>query len=725
MAETAKQLLDRAAADPDSLTLEDLQKIKKIRKATQAAGAPGSDAARVEQRRAQRAEARDVHIPAIANPRRRRGCEGNLRRFFEVYAPGVFCKPWADYHREIIRDMESVILHGDRLAMAAPRGGGKSAIVLYAILWAVLYGHRSFCYYVCDTFKNSIARFKTIRTTLETSRLLLDDFPGPCACIRALRRIYNRAGGQTAQGHPTYISMGGGVDNLMMLPTLEGDPSSSGVIGYGTMSSAVRGIECMRPDGQMIRPDFLILDDPQSRADAVSPERVAALSATIRGEMLGLGGPGKTLPVVYIGTVIQAHDLTAEYVDRAQHPDWRGRVYRMMDTMPARMDLWQKYEEIRATAMRAGEAKEAATRKAAKFYRANRRAMDQGAAATWKQRYDKGAGEISAVQSAMNILQDLGEEAFASEYQNAPKDAAAENALLVLDSYTVERSDSGLARGVIPDNAVVLVSGWDVGKFGVHWIVLAVAPGRIISIVDYGCQPVDAPTGKIDTADEAKAAALDAALLGALRRLRDNFAEEPYARASGETMDARLTLIDSRYATPVVRRFCVEGGQNYQPAVGCGSARHQQHWHVPDKSWVSADRYVHVRVDPDGLRYFVYGDAYKGQVQEGFLLPRTSAGSIALFGAEHYKVHHTFARHITAETQRETVPGRVTWEAARGRADNHWLDSAVYALGALSVVEAEIDGLGLGVSGPPVAVPVVRARRSGPSWVGVEGRWTL
>ena len=84
-----------------------------------------------------------------------------------------------------------------------------------------------------------------------------------------------------------------------------------------------------------------------------------------------------------------------------------------LNAFPANETLWQRYAEIRAEGLRAGDRGVAGT----EFYRQNREAMDAGADVSWKERFNH--DELSAVQHAMNLkLQD--EAAFFAEYQNEP-----------------------------------------------------------------------------------------------------------------------------------------------------------------------------------------------------------------------------------------------------------------------------------------------------------------
>ena len=73
-----------------------------------------------------------------------------------------------------------------------------------------------------------------------------------------------------------------------------------------------------------MRPDFAIIDDPQTRKSAKSPSQVEERSDIIEGDILGMAGPGKNMSAVMTATVIYPDDLADQYLDQERHPDWNG-----------------------------------------------------------------------------------------------------------------------------------------------------------------------------------------------------------------------------------------------------------------------------------------------------------------------------------------------------------------------------------------------------------------
>ncbi|MDA9859066.1 hypothetical protein N9D23_13175, partial [Rubripirellula sp.] len=96
-------------------------------------------------------------------------------------------------------------------------------------------------------------------------------------------------------------------------------------------------------------------------------------------------------------TVIRPGDMADNILDRDKHPEWNGARTRMVNSFPTNETLWERYAEIRAEGLRAGDGGAAGT----EFYRQNRRAMDEGADVAWQERFNH--DELSAIQHAMNL----------------------------------------------------------------------------------------------------------------------------------------------------------------------------------------------------------------------------------------------------------------------------------------------------------------------------------
>jgi hypothetical protein len=174
--------------------------------------------------------------------------------------------------------------------------------------------------------------------------------------------------------------------------------------------SDIRGQNHARPDGKVVRPQLVMVDDPQTTESAWSPSQSQRREAILAGDVLGMAGPGKKISGLMACTVIRPGDMADSILDREKHPEWQGERTKMVYAFPSNEKLWQQYAEIRADSLRNDGDGSTAT----EFYIKNREAMDAGAIVAWPERHNE--DEISAIQHAMNLrLRD--EAAFFAEFQ--------------------------------------------------------------------------------------------------------------------------------------------------------------------------------------------------------------------------------------------------------------------------------------------------------------------
>ena len=83
-------------------------------------------------------------LPAVVNKKRREECRLSFRAFCEQYLSSVFQLKWSDDHLYVIEQIEKTVLTGQNIAIAMPRGSGKTSLCTVAVLWAALYAHARF-----------------------------------------------------------------------------------------------------------------------------------------------------------------------------------------------------------------------------------------------------------------------------------------------------------------------------------------------------------------------------------------------------------------------------------------------------------------------------------------------------------------------------------------------------------------------------------------------------
>ena len=235
--------------------------------------------------------AQDIgELPAVVDPDRKAQCIASFRGFCETYFAEVFYLPWSDDHLRVIDKIEKAVRTGGLFAMAMPRGSGKTVCCQTAVLWAALIGASPFICLVAASAERARDLLENIKIWLETNPLLHEDFPEVTYPIRCLERITNRQKGQKYQGVPTRIDWS---SDRVVLPVIEGSTASGVVItSSGMKGSDIRGQNYARADGQVVRPQLVLVDDPQTTESAWSPSQSQRREAILAGDVLGMAGPG-------------------------------------------------------------------------------------------------------------------------------------------------------------------------------------------------------------------------------------------------------------------------------------------------------------------------------------------------------------------------------------------------------------------------------------------------
>ena len=632
------------------------------------------------------AEGRDIgQVPRIKDKRGRSRCLKNFRLFCNRYFPEAFRLKWSRDHKRVIKKIETAVLSGGLFALAMPRGSGKTTLCLRAVLWAVLSGHHRYVMLICADEEKAEKALGNLKRELEENPRLLADFPEACFPIQCLQRIANRAKGQLCEGKPTAITWRG---NRVVLPTIADSPCSGSVFEVGGITgAAVRGPNHTTPDGEVLRPSLVVIDDPQTRMSASSPLQSRARENIVSADILGMAGPGDQFAALMPCTVIEPDDLADRMLDRKKHPYWHGERMQMLYSWPNRMDLWEKYKQILLDELASDGTGEMAT----KFYRRRKRKMDAGAVIAWPER--KRPDELSGLQHAMNLwIRDP--VAFASEYQNEPispeQDADAEQ-LTVDDLMQSDRMIS-LDRFCIPSSSTTLTAFIDVQKKVLYFMVVAWGPGFAGHIVDYGTFPEQGQIYfvlrkiKKTLATIFRGAGEEGAIYQGLIALTTLLVDRSWQRDDGAEMRIDRLLIDAGWQTDIVTRFCREGTSSsailpsHGKYVGARNIafsdyrrrpgdRLGHHWRVPAASRSRAIR--HVLIDTNYWKTFVHA-RLKTTVGD--------RGAISFYRSA--RGHRMLAEHLTAERFERVEAkgsGRIVdeWKVPVSGADNHLLDCLV------------------------------------------------
>jgi len=228
-------------------------------------------------------------LPPMVNPKRRMACRKDLRLFCTTYFPKRFDLEFASYHLHYLKRLEDMIIQGGgKVAIAMPRGSGKTTLATTAILWALLYGH---CRYIVVVGANNNAAdkiIKNIKTSLIQTKVLLEDFPESIYPFKRLGGSAGQARGQRYLGELTGIEW---KPNSVVFANIPGSPASGAMLYSVGINGAIRGANLVMPDGSIARPDVVLLDDPQTEAAAKSKKKIENLTEIIDKSVEGLVGP--------------------------------------------------------------------------------------------------------------------------------------------------------------------------------------------------------------------------------------------------------------------------------------------------------------------------------------------------------------------------------------------------------------------------------------------------
>ena len=557
----------------------------------------------------------------------------------------------------------------------------NSSLSEAAAVWAMLYGHREFVCLVGATETAALEMLESIRTEIESNELLDADFPEVCYPISKLEGIVSRANGQTVHGERTRITW---TANEIVLPTVKDSVSSGIIVRCAGITGRIRGMRYKRSDGRSVRPDLVIVDDPQTRDSARSLSQNRTRERILSGDILGLAGPGRKIAGIMPCTVIERGDMADVILDRDKHPEWNGERCKMLYAMPSHMELWEEYFSVMDESLR----EIGNISRATEFYRENRERMDEGAVVAWPERHND--DEESALQNAMNLMH-RDHFAFSSEYQNEPM-SDDEDMDRMLSSDEIASKTNGLDRMVVPLDCHRLTMFVDVQKTCLFYTVCAFADDFTGSVIEYGTFP-EQNTRRFSLSTITRRlcdiykSSVEAQLYSGISALVKDKASCVYRREDGTELQIGMIAIDANWgiSTDIVYQFCrqTEFRGRVIPAhgryVGASSKPMSEYRKKPGER-VGLNWIVTSSASQRAIRHIAFDtNFWKSFVHERLASPIGERGCLTLYGSRPYE-HELYAEHMTAEFRVRTQGrGRTVdeWKLRPDRSDNHWLDCTV------------------------------------------------
>ena len=636
-------------------------------------------------------------IPEVKDPKRRRACKRDLKRFLKTYFPEKFPLPFGEAHDTVIAKIEDATLNGGLFSLALPRGSGKTTICERAALWAEAYGHRRFVALIGASEDAARASLDEIKMEWETNDRLFEDFPEIAYPVRRLEGINIRANGQTVQGKRTRMTWS---DTEVVFPTVTGSSASGSVIQVRGLTGRIRGMKAATAAGESLRPDLVLIDDPQTDESAASPEQNRKRIAILTGAILGLAGPGKKISGVMPCTVIRKGDMADQILDNSRHPEWQGERRKMMVSFPANKKLWARYAEILQDGYRDGIGISRAT----EFYQQHRAEMDEGAEVYWEAR--KNDDEASAIQSAMNLyLRD--KDSFYSEYQNEPIDDSGGVAERLTVARVWEKMD-GAKRNEVPAWADYLTMYVDVQKRLLYYVVTATGRDFTSRVIDYGSWPGQAR--RYWTLNDAmpnfetvyKGKSLESAIYSAIDELVGAKLEAKWKTEDGRELELAHVAVDSAWgqSTKTVYRVCRDLQKRFGLRIIAARGRGIT---AAQKPFGEYRKEQGVKIGENWRIFKVRGaqsvrimeidtNWWKSFLRQRVLSPKGEGGTWTVWG-EDEEGHRMFAEHLSSEQSVTTSSEwRVVdiWSLIPGR-ENHLFDCAVGSLALASWCGASLN----------------------------------
>lgn len=578
--------------------------------------------------RERRTAKRSVDIPCITPDalELRESFREDLKGFAEYCFSDAIYHKWSNNHLIYLRYLSELILRTDagyNQAVAMPRGSGKTTLAVIAILWAILYRHKRFIIITAATQDLADDFMRRIKMVLETNDSLFAMFPADIAPIRQLEGIPNRAKSQVYEGQRTYIEYSA---KQLVFPTVPGANAAGSVIRTVGITGSIRGANTTTPAGEVLRPDFVLIDDPQTTESARSVVQCAHRTSVIDKDIMRLGGPGKRVSILMTCTVIEPGDVADTFLDRKLRPEWRGLRTKAVETLPKRLDLWKKYHEIRTKALIDEEDRGVYD----DFYKEHWDEMHEGAKVNWEGFCEE--GDLDALQSLMHVYLN-NKNTFFAELQNSPiRDSG--NQLRITDTQ-VRKQLSLLPQGRPPQDAVFTVMACDINYYGMHWVITSVTKQFAAYVIDYGKHPREGHLWNKHSANTSKQAIYDGIL--AIAEMAKNY---------GHRID--MITIDSGFEMETVFSACHTARRLY--GVNIYPSRGRAHKQFKMKDVIGhPGEYVYLgEFSGKGRVVVVDVDVWKFRVLQAFLQRVGAPMSISLFGDKEFP-HLTFSRHITSE----------------------------------------------------------------------------
>lgn len=620
------------------------------------------------------------------DPARRARLEKSPEKWLRWYFPNIFTLPFADGHRAIINAVLASDETGKNTVVAAPRGEGKTNILRFLSIYLIFTGRARFVV-VGGWQSRSASEAFNAWTIAITSERLVADYPEFCAPFadsthaNRLPRLHWKGEAKTT---------GAAIKSSRMQIVF---PDGRGAMAAGSLQGDIKGLNITTVGGASLRPDKLLLDDPQDVDRAADPAFVEETLHKIDTQWLCLAGPNTRISMMVACTIYVPGDVGDSLGRRKDSIFVRiPRVVswpRGFETPDSEVrTLWDRWYDLYCD--------EKARREAFAFYRRNKRKMCDGFAVSWKYRFDASKGDPDALFSAMVDYYGKGREAFFSEYQNQPIDRSSTP--YEITPQCVKSHIINLAQNVPPEDAIFTVLTTDINySYGLTYEVAAFTKSRTCHVLDEGvwCQsplPISMSNTNQVRRQEAVRAALE--LFAQWVALQPWSLDRWYIDAGGEQFETVTSFCrESRKVGGIARAMIGRAGKTYNPLTKTQFGR------VRGRVYQCFTR-------ESGRWHCFDADFHKEAAQTSYITPIGQSGSATLCEGSHRDYADQMCREVLeAKGVLETRTGAAVgyaykWNTLPGKhdkLDTHAMAYAAAAYEGILATEAE---------GPTVAAKV-------------------
>ena len=584
-----------------------------------------------------------------------------------------------------------------------------------------LYGHRQYVLFLGANAEMADMAIESIKMELAENDLLYEDFPEVCHAIRHLENKSQRCKSQTHGAEETTGENGkkvvipgelthiGWTADRVVFPTINGIGGQ--IIAAAGLMAASRGSRHKRPDGTQARPDFAVIDDPQTDESAGSATQIAKRMRVLQRGVMQLGGHGNRVSAVINATVIEPDDMVDQLADPVKHPEWPTVRTSGLAAMPSEEAIekhWMgEYRRIRGDYDSTDpEGPEKAKIASTKYYRKNRKVMDAGAKPEWKH-IPLEEDEISPIQHAMNVWVDDGEAAFWSEVMNKPLRPQIASPLDLTRDGLATRIN-GYQRRAVPDGRSHLVYHVDVHDELLYWTIAAVGQDFSGEVIDYGTWPEQKSSwftlsnAKATLSKKYKGSTVESAIEQGVMDCISRLHSTHWIYADGTDCHISIGLVDAGYkpaeVASAIRKCRID---RVFTCRGIGSGPTEKPMTEYD---VSPKKVLRAGPDPRAPRWFFPRENRDAMVRRvnfdanfwkdtiaSRLNQEASAGQWRLYGKAGTD-HAPYIEHLIAERPVQlTGKGRTVnvWKKT-GNQDNHWFDTLVGCAVAASISGAQL-----------------------------------